>query len=175
MRKTLLLSATALMLAVVPVAAHAADADAKAPAKKSAFGPVDTNGDNVVTKAEADAAAKMEFSMFDANKDKKISKDEFKNVLFKMNEKALPNEEAKKKAEPLVMERFGFLDTNKDGNVSEEEFLADSTKRHKMFDEDGDGKVTKAEVDDVTAKMKKKIDAMRAAAKAKAEQAPAKK
>lgn len=175
MKNPLLLTAVAMMLTVAPFSVHAEDAAKTEPAKKSSFGPVDANGDNVVTKAEADAAAGLEFTMFDADKDSKISKDEFKNVLMKMNAKALPDDAAKKKAEPLIMERYGFLDTNKDGSIAKDEFLSDSTKRHKMFDENGDGKVTKAEVENVGAKMKKKIEAMRAAAKAKAEATPAKK
>ena len=167
----ILMTVAALTMTVSSFAAHAEDAkktDAKpaatAAAASSPFGPVDANNDGVVTKAEADAAAMGEFGVFDANKDGKISKDEFKTVLYKINEKALTDDAAKAKAQPMIDARFANLDTNKDSNISKDEFLADSTKRHKMFDENGDGKVTKAEVDDVNSKLKAKFEAMKAAA-----------
>lgn len=166
MKNYLILSAAVFAVAM-PFAAHAQDAKAadKPPAAKSG---VDTNGDGIVTKPEADAVSAKDFAVFDTNKDGNISKDEFKTFIYKSNAKMLPDDAAKKKAEPMINAQFGMLDTNKDGKVGKAEFMEDSTKRFKALDENGDGKVSKAEVADVQKKMKAQYEKMKAAAEKKA-------
>lgn len=162
MKHYFLLSAAALMLSVAPVAVHA-DAK-KTPPPPSA---IDQNNDGLVSKAEADAVAGRDFAAFDTDKDGKISKDEFKALLFKANAKQLPDEAAKKKVEPEILAQFNQLDQNKDGSITKAEFLEDSTRRFKAMDENGDGKVSKEEVEAVAKKIKAQLEKMKAAADAK--------
>ncbi len=159
MKHYFLLSAVALAMAAAPLAAQAQDAKKAAPAKSA----IDTNNDGTVSKAEADAVAGRDFAAFDTDKNGKISPDEFKALLYKNNAKQLPDDAAKKKAEPELMAQFKMLDNNRDGAVTKAEFLEDSTRRFKAMDENGDGKVTKAEVEDVQKKIKAQVEKMKAA------------
>lgn len=166
MKNYLILSA-ALVAVAMPSASYAQEAKAaeKPAAAKSG---VDTNGDGIVTKPEADAVSAKDFAVFDTNKDGNISKDEFKAFIYKSNAKMLPDDAAKKKAEPMINAQFGMLDMNKDGKVSKAEFMEDSTRRFKALDGNGDGKVSKEEVADVQKKMKAQYEKMKAAAEKKA-------
>lgn len=69
----------------------------------AAGGKVDSNGDGIVTKAEADAAAQARFAKMDINGDGVLNK---------------ADGDARAKA------RFAKMDANGDGVLSEEEFLA---------------------------------------------------
>jgi Ca2+-binding EF-hand superfamily protein len=69
---------------------------------------IDANGDGIVTRAEAQAAAAQVFAKLDVNHDGKIDKADRELMHQQMREKL-----------------FDKLDTNHDGSISEAEFLAD--------------------------------------------------
>lgn len=52
-------------------------------------------------------------------------------------------------------------DTNKDGTISKEEFLESSAKRFAEIDNDGDGKITPAEIEARRAEFRAKMKEMR--------------
>ncbi|WP_200844705.1 MULTISPECIES: EF-hand domain-containing protein [unclassified Novosphingobium] len=69
---------------------------------------IDANGDGVVTRAEAQAAAAAMFAKLDVNKDGKI--DQADRELARQQKRE---------------GKFAKLDTNKDGSISKAEFMAD--------------------------------------------------
>lgn len=94
---------------------------------------VDSNGDGVVTKDEADAAHQAHFGKSDTDNDGTISYEEFE---VKAIERA--REHAKK--------MFAHMDKDEDGNINAEEFSSRSAGKFDKMDVDGDGKVTKEEM-----------------------------
>ena len=122
-RNTILLTA---MLTLAPVALNAATNAAPntttAPAANNGehgwFKKIDTNGDGVITKDEALAAAnarvEKEFATFDLNHDGQITQDEMKQV----------HTQKRAEMEAKFEARFKQADTNGDGQLSKEEVQA---------------------------------------------------
>jgi Ca2+-binding EF-hand superfamily protein len=80
---------------------------------------IDSNGDGVITRAEAQAGAAAMFARLDVNKDGKLDKSDREARRAEMREKV-----------------FAMLDTNKDGSISKQEFMADRDFGHGRM---GDG------------------------------------
>ena len=128
-RQTIVLTA---MLAVVPVALIAAtNATTSAPepgAEHGWFKKVDTNGDGVITKDEALAAAnarvEKEFATFDTNHDGQITPDEIRAV----------HEAKRAEMEAKFAARFKQADTNGDGQLSKDEVQAGMPRLARAFD-----------------------------------------
>jgi Ca2+-binding EF-hand superfamily protein len=129
-RQTILLTA---MLAVAPVALIAATNStttaAPAPgAEHGWFKKIDANGDGVITKDEALAAAnarvEKEFATFDTNHDGQITQDEIKAV----------HEAKRAEMEAKFEARFKQADTNGDGQLSKDEVQAGMPMLARGFD-----------------------------------------
>ena len=129
--------------------------------KPMGMGPVDANNDGTVSTTEAMGAADKQFSHLDANKDGKITKDEFaaggKAALAKAPPKFL--EKNKDKIEASRKKRFEMLDAEKSGKITKVEMQADMQARHKKMDSNGDGNVTKDELVAFHKSMKPKKEA----------------
>jgi Ca2+-binding EF-hand superfamily protein len=128
-RQTILLTA---MLAVAPVALIAAtNSTTPAPTARPEHGwfkAVDTNGDGVITKDEALAAAnarvEKEFTTFDTNHDGQITQDEIRAV----------HEAKRAEMEAKFDARFKAADTNGDGQLSKAEVQAGMPMLARGFD-----------------------------------------
>lgn len=162
-----LLSAAVIAVFSMATPAVAADA-AKQPSIE--LGAVDKNKDGAVSKDEADAIATAQYASLDADKNGKVTADEYKAQIYKMH-KTPPPADRKADIDKGLARQFSMLDANKDGSLTKAEYMEDATKRHKAMDLNGDGKVTKAELtelqDKIKAEMKKRMAA--------AQKAPAKK
>ncbi len=172
MKKLTLAAASALTLALaVPMLASAHGHKGGGHLEK-----LDTNGDGTVARAEAEAAALVQFGEIDANKDGFLTQDEMKSahearraeMKAKWAEKGEGKEPRKPKGEPdpakmearkakmeeKSAERFAAADTNGDGKWSSIEFTAEHLSHFAKVDTDGDGNITAAEQDAAKAKMK---------------------
>ena len=85
----------------------------------------DTNGDGMISKAEATAQANARFDMMDTNKDGTITADERTGPGSRMMARA-GGDGAMTRAEYLAQadRRFARIDTNKDGQISTDELKA---------------------------------------------------
>ena len=131
-------------------AAHAGDD------KKGMGHGVDTNGDGMVTSAEAETAVNRQFANLDTDKSSKISKEEFKGT-WGMAAKHIPAEVLKKNKgmiEKAGAMRFEKMDADKSGDLTKAELLTDMKARHKAMDGNGDGNVTKEELKSFHEKMR---------------------
>ena len=148
-RNTILLTAMLTLAPVALIAATNATTTTAAPAPAKGehgwFKKVDTNGDGVITKDEALAAAnarvEKEFATFDTNHDGQITQDEIKAVhdakraemeakfdaRFKQADTNGDGQLSKDEAQagmPFLARAFDRLDTNKDGELSLDEIKA---------------------------------------------------
>jgi Ca2+-binding EF-hand superfamily protein len=163
----------AILIAAVPavaVAQNAAQNAAKAPAAGATAqnGPRRGGGDGGAAGNAGGGHSKREFlETYDANKDGKVSKEEFAarrgadhkgldlnengsvNELEYINEYTLrlDKELAARRAGQIRQAhvRFGVLDTNKDGVLSAEEFAASGDRMFSRLDTSGDGFVDTAD------------------------------
>ncbi|MET1756077.1 hypothetical protein ABVV53_11510 [Novosphingobium sp. RD2P27] len=81
---------------------------------------VDTNGDGVITRSEAQSAAATMFTRLDANRDGKLDQ--------------LDHEQRRQQ---MKTAKFDRLDANKDGQISREEFMADTGRDKHAAYKDG--------------------------------------
>ncbi len=96
----------------------------------------DTNGDGMISKAEATAQANARFDRMDANKDGTLAADEVKGPGSRMMARA-GGDGAVTRAEFLAQadKRFARIDTNKDGQLSTDERKAWAEKARAMMSE----------------------------------------
>ncbi|HNS96058.1 MAG TPA: EF-hand domain-containing protein [Polyangiaceae bacterium] len=95
------------------------------------FGQLDTNGDDKVTKAEAEAGHALRFQQMDKNQDGVIDADEMKAY-----------REAKMPGFGRHTGRWTRMDTDGDGKVTKAEFDRWHTEMFQRWDENGDGEVS---------------------------------
>lgn len=93
----------------------------------------DTNGDGVITRAEAQAVVAERRAGLDANQDGEISFEEF--AAHRDNRR-----------EERARERFARLDRNGDGKVGIDELPDRSDRMFEHVDADGDGQITVEEL-----------------------------
>ena len=87
---------------------------------------VDTNGDGRITQAEIDAAVDARFARFDANKDGRLSLDEFAALWADLTR-------------PAMVRAFQFMDPDGDGSVTRAEVGQKASRLVQRFDRNGDG------------------------------------
>lgn len=93
----------------------------------------DVNGDQVISSEEISQKRDKAFGKMDLNQDGRVSMEEFTHV-----------DELKR--QPIIAARFSKLDSDRDGVVSQEEYRT-FLGSFKQFDQDGNGKITLAEMD----------------------------
>lgn len=108
---------TAAMVAILATGAAIAQGHGMASA--------DTNGDGLISKAEATAQANARFDALDLNKDGVLSADERSGPGSRMLDRA---------------------DSDGDGKISRAEYLAQADKRFTQIDANGDGQLSKDEL-----------------------------
>lgn len=86
----------------------------------------DTNGDGMISKAEATAQANARFDRMDTNKDGTITADERQGPGGRMMARAGGSDGAMTRAEFVAQadKRFARIDTNRDGQLSSDELKA---------------------------------------------------
>lgn len=110
------------------------------------FDSMDLNKDGVLDKSEILAAIKINFDMVDANRDGQISLEEFvahQEVAARSN--GVVREDVLRLGRAHMKFQFELQDRDKDGKLSFEEFAADIYSGTLGFDENKDGKVSRAE------------------------------
>jgi hypothetical protein len=91
------------------------------------FRSADTNGDGIISHAEAVAEANARFTALDLNKDGVLTPDELSGPGGRMMARADTNGDGKiTRAEYLAQSemRFARMDTNKDGQITKDELAA---------------------------------------------------
>ena len=124
-------SLTALALVAASVAAFAGDGP-----KGDRLQKADTNGDGLISRAEAAALPRLakHFDEIDTNKDGQVSADEMRASHEKrradhmkkvdVNGDGLISKAEAQATAPRLFEHFDQLDTNKDGQISKDEMHA---------------------------------------------------
>ncbi|MGO4917705.1 EF-hand domain-containing protein [Pseudogemmobacter sp. W21_MBD1_M6] len=101
--------------------------------------PVDTDGDGIVSAAEASTHASAAFAQFDADGDGQISEDEY------IDSAPSGMQMGRRNVERLYVNRTGRfkgMDADGDGDVTLAEFVAKVQASYEAADADKDGKVT---------------------------------
>lgn len=130
--KTLALTSVAATLTLVAAGAAFADGDRMGWGGKGGHGPrmvlnqFDLDKDGVLTQAEVTEAVAARFAAADADKDGKVSLEEFRT--YRLSE-----------AEPMRIRAFQRLDNDGDGKVTREEFDKLSARMFSRLDRDDDG------------------------------------
>ena len=96
----------------------------------------DTNGDGLISKAEATAQANTRFDRMDANKDGTITADERQGPGSRMMARAGGSDGAMTRAEFVAQadKRFSRMDTNNNGQLSQDEIKAWTDKARDMME-----------------------------------------
>jgi len=97
------------------------------------FDKFDVNKDGAVSKAEIAQVRKAELAKYDADKDGKLSLNEFQNLWLEM-------------ARERMVDHFQRLDNNGDAVVTEDEVASPMDRMMSFMDQNGDGKLTKKEL-----------------------------
>lgn len=139
----LVLSAIALTAAVA-VATYAQAQDAGEKPQRGIMKRVDLNQDGKVTREEMASHSSKRFEKLDTNKDGSLTEDEIRSQM-------------KRKADRRAKRIVRRTDTNKDGQVSRQEYFDHADKRFSRIDANGDGTITKDEMDSARAKMRDKM------------------
>ncbi|MBB5709018.1 EF-hand domain-containing protein [Sphingomonas xinjiangensis] len=109
----------AALLGATLLAGNAQAAGQQTPQHPGPTVKVDSNGDGLVTRQEALAAADMRFAMHDANKDGQLSAEERRaGKRHRMHKPGIPHANKHAAFRQQMLERF---DTNKDGALSDAE------------------------------------------------------
>lgn len=98
------------------------------------FAALDTNGDGVITREEADAGSAARRQAIDANGDGEISFEEMAA-------------QVRSRREERARERFAELDANGDGRVTVDELPDRGARMFDLLDADDDGRVTREEIE----------------------------
>ena len=114
------------------------------------FAELDINKDGIINKKDIEKFFQREFILIDTNKDNTISKDEFFEFVCDKSCKS-GNCECKdyenKEDLPYLKEYWSRMDSNKDGIISKDEKLKVDLDSFYSLDYNGDGKITRDEVE----------------------------
>lgn len=123
----------ALCLPQISIGGEAGAEPAGAVTKELLLARYDVNGDQVISSEEISQKRDKAFAKMDLNQDGRVSMEEFTHI-----------DELKR--QPIISARFNKLDSDRDGVVSQEEYRT-YLGSFKQFDQDGNGKITLAEMD----------------------------
>lgn len=129
MFRTILL-ATALSFAAAPALADSQDPIEQLLAN---FDRVDANSDGVITQAEYRTVQDTRWTQIDRNGDGYLGEDDF------------PRRAARRARTQLA--EIAYLDANGDGRISQSEFLSGPAPVFRRADQNGDGALTRAELE----------------------------
>lgn len=131
------------------------------------FAQLDADRDGAVTPAEAQDQAKKSFNDLDIDRDGQITRLEYTDHVKKMMEENAAPDDQRMRVERVLSKRFTEMDLDMDDRVSSDEFMKDTISQQDEMDIDDDGRVTKAEVDEVQKRRREKFHRERAEARKK--------
>lgn len=114
------------------------------------FAELDINKDGIINKKDIEKFSQREFILIDTNKDNVISKEEFFEFVCDKSCKSGNCEckDYKNKEDLAYLKEYWYrMDSNKDGSISKEEKLGVDLDSFYSLDYDGDGKITRDEVE----------------------------
>lgn len=141
-----------------------ADAEARAAAM---FARMDANKDGKLDQADRAAREGERFARLDTNKDGQLSREEFAAARHQRHgageARRGPGAQRGKQHGGMMRGMMGRMaDADKDGAISKAEFVAAQTRRFDLADANKDGTITAEERQAVRAKMRERMQEMRA-------------
>ena len=124
-----------------------------------AFERLDTDRDDVIEREEIEAARRAVFDRADADDDDYVTGEEINALREEFAETAprLRRRSAPEGAGEALADRTKRLDTNGDARIAEAEFVAAGDPLLQRFDGNGDGSITRAEMDEGVAKVREQV------------------
>ena len=117
---------------------------------KRVFTELDMNHDGIIDKNDMQKFSKKEFNLMDKNKDGTVSKEEFFNFVCEKSCKQGNCEcqnYTNKESLDYLEEYWDRIDKNDDGQITFQEKLSNDLDDFYNLDADGNGKITKEEIE----------------------------
>ena len=162
MRKLFLTTALIGSFGMVTAPAVAQDGDNGGGKRGDIFDRMDKDGDGKISQSEAEANAMSRFKDIDANGDDVVNDEDIDARIDAMKEENpdVPDQRFERQKQVLKAQ-FKRLDDNGDGKLSADEYKQSAMSRHENLDKDGNGLVTKEEIQKVRQQMQKQIKKQR--------------
>jgi Ca2+-binding EF-hand superfamily protein len=130
------------------------------------FERLDTDRDDVIEKQEIEAARRAVFDRADADNDDYVTGKEIEALREEFSEargQRLRQRNAPEGAREAAADRVKRLDTDGDGRIAEAEFVAARDPLLQRFDGNGDGSITRSEMDEGVAEVREQVRQRRGA------------
>lgn len=130
---------TVVSVLVLAIWAYPAQSQSQDPIQQlqANFDRIDVNGDGVITRAEYQTVQAMRWPQIDRNGDGFLSDDDFPRIAVGRARAQLAD--------------IAYLDANGDGRISRDEFVNGPAPVFRRADRNGDGILTRSEVEDAAA------------------------
>lgn len=132
----------ALVIALAPAAARAADEPAAPDPGMARFNVIDADGNGYLSEAELIGFQRKVFDTLDEDTDGRFTLDQFIAILKRQAAEKGMGDKQQVQMEERWVARFTGVDTNGDEVITLEEFEMSHARRFRSKDRDGDGRLS---------------------------------